>query len=49
MRWSDVNFERQTATIARSLTERMEFKPPKNDRIRTLNLDDTLLETLRSQ
>jgi integrase len=46
LRWSDLNLDKRTATIARSLTERMSFKPPKNDRTRNLNLDASLVETL---
>jgi integrase len=49
VRWSDVNFEAKTVTIARSLTERMTFKAPKNDRSRTLAMSDALCTALRSQ
>jgi integrase len=48
VRWSDVDFESKTVTIARSLTERMTFKPPKNDRVRTLAMSDALCAVLRS-
>jgi integrase len=32
IRWQDVSFENKSVTIARSLTESMTFKAPKNDR-----------------
>lgn len=48
VRWSDVSFENKTVTIARSLTERMTFKAPKNDRTRTLATSETLCAVLRS-
>jgi integrase len=48
LRWDDVSFERKTVTIARSLTESMAFKAPKNDRTRTLAISDALCTILRS-
>jgi integrase len=44
----DVSFERKSVTIARSLTESMAFKAPKNDRTRTLAISDALCTILRS-
>jgi integrase len=46
--WSDVDLEGKTVTIARSLTERMAFKAPKNDRVRTLAMSEALCVVLRS-
>lgn len=48
VRWSDVSFDNKTVTIARSLTERLTFKAPKNDRTRTLAMSDALCMVLRS-
>jgi integrase len=48
LRWSDVNFELRSVTIARSITERMEFKAPKNDRSRTISMPETLSAILKS-
>lgn len=48
LRWSDISFERKSVTIARSLTERMTFKAPKNDKARTIALPDGLYSVLRS-
>jgi integrase len=48
VRWSDVDLEGKTVTIARSLTERMAFKLPKNDRVRTLAMSEALCAALRS-
>ena len=47
MRWTDVNLEKKSVTIARSLTERMTFKPPKSDREGTIIVSDTLCAILR--
>jgi integrase len=48
VRWSEVLFDNKAVTIARSLTEKMTFKAPKNDRTRTLAMSDTLCAVLRS-
>jgi integrase len=48
IRWQDVSFENKSVTIARSLTEKMTFKAPKNDRTRTLAMSDRLCATLQS-
>lgn len=48
LRWSDVNFDKKSVTIAQSLTEHMTFKLPKNDRTRTISMSDTLCAVLRS-
>lgn len=48
LRWQDVNFEERSVTIARSVTEHMEFKAPKNDRTRTISMPDTLCAILGS-
>ena len=48
LRWSDLNLDKRTVTIARSLTEQMTFKAPKNDKERTIVISDTLCEMLRS-
>jgi integrase len=48
LRWSDVHFETRSVTIARSLTESMTFKPPKNDRMRTIAISETLCAILRA-
>lgn len=40
LRWTDVNLEKKSVTIARSLTERMTFKAPKSDRERTIIVSD---------
>jgi integrase len=47
-RWCDVNLEKKAVTIARSLTERMVFKAPKNDKTRTIALPDALCAILES-
>ncbi len=49
LRWQDVNFDEKCVTIARSLTERMTFKGPKNDKSRTIAMSDALCEILRSR
>lgn len=48
LRWKDVSFEQRSATIARSVTEHLEFKAPKNDKARTIRLPDSLCEVLKS-
>lgn len=48
VRWSDVDLKKKVVTIARSLTERMVFKAPKNDKTRTIALPAALVEVLRS-
>ena len=48
LRWQDVDFKEKLVTIARSLTERMTFKSPKNDKTRTIAMSDALCEVLRS-
>lgn len=48
LRWSEVNLKEKVITIARSLTERMEFKAPKNDRTRMVEIEDDLCEILRA-
>ncbi|MGA8097359.1 MAG: site-specific integrase [Candidatus Cybelea sp.] len=48
LRWTDVNLEKKSVTIARSLTERMTFKAPKSDRERTIIVSDTLCAILRT-
>ncbi|HXB82917.1 MAG TPA: site-specific integrase [Candidatus Acidoferrum sp.] len=48
LRWSEVNLKEKLITIARSLTERMEFKAPKNDRTRIVEIEDDLCEILRA-
>ena len=48
LRWSEVNLKEKVITIARSLTERMEFKAPKNDRTRIVEIEDDLCEILRA-
>lgn len=48
LRWSDVHFEQRSVTISRSITERLEFKAPKNDRSRTITMPETLCAILRT-
>ncbi len=48
LRWTDVDLEKKSVTIARSLTEQMTFKAPKSDRERTLIVSDTLCAILRT-
>ena len=48
LRWSDVALDNKTVTIARSLTERMTLKRPKNDNVRMITISETLCEILRS-
>lgn len=48
VRWSDVSFEKQEVTIARSLTERMVFKRPKNDKTRTIHMPALLSDILKA-
>lgn len=48
LRWTDLDFERRCVTIARSVTERLEFKAPKNDRTRTISVPSTLVSILQA-
>jgi integrase len=48
LRWSDVNFELRSVTIARSITERMEFKSTKNDKSRTISMPEALCSILKT-
>lgn len=48
VRWSDINFDGGEVTISRSLTERMAFKTPKNDKTRTIVISGGLCSVLRS-
>lgn len=48
MRLADHSLEKESVTIARSLTERLTFKGPKNDKVRTIAMSDALCEVLRS-
>ena len=48
LRWSDVHFSQRSVMIERSITERMEFKAPKNDRSRIISMPETLCEILRA-
>jgi integrase len=48
LRWSDVSFDLRSVTIARSVTERMEFKSTKNDKSRTISMPETLCAILRA-
>ena len=48
LRWHDVNFEEGTVTISRSLTERLEFKAPKNDKSKTLTMPESLVAVLKT-
>jgi integrase len=48
LRWSDVNFELRSVTIARSITERMEFKSTKNDKSRTISMPEGLCSILNT-
>ncbi len=48
LRWTDVDLEKKSVTIARSLTEQMTFKAPKSDRERTIIVSDTLCAILRT-
>jgi|HubBroStandDraft_5_1064220.scaffolds.fasta_scaffold00034_39 integrase len=48
LRWQDVNFEEGTVTISRSLTERLEFKAPKNDKTKTLTMPKALVAVLKT-
>ena len=48
LRWSDIDLANKVVTIARSLTERMVFKAPKNDKARTIALPDALCSVLES-
>jgi integrase len=43
-----VSFDKNSVTIARSLTERMVFKRPKNDKARTVAMSDALCSILQS-
>lgn len=48
LRWQDVDLEKKAVTIARSLTERLVFKAPKNDKTRTIAMSDALCSILRT-
>jgi integrase len=48
LRWSDVNFDLRSVTIARSITERMEVKAPKNDKTRTISMPQPLVAILEA-
>jgi integrase len=48
LRWQDVNFDDSTVTISRSLTERLEFKTPKNDKSKTLTMPQALVAALKT-
>jgi integrase len=48
IRWQDVSFENKSVTIARSLTESMTFKAPKNDKTRTIAMPEALAALLKS-
>jgi integrase len=48
LRWSDVNFELRSVTIARSITERMEVKATKNDKSRTISMPQPLVAILEA-
>ncbi len=48
LRWSDANLDKGSVTIARSITEQMEIKSPKNDRTRTISVPDKLCAILKS-
>jgi integrase len=48
VRWSDVDFEGKTVTMARSLTESMTFKTPKNDKTRTIAMPEALAAVLKT-
>ena len=47
LRWSDVRLDKGCVTIARSVTEQMEIKSPKNDRTRTISAPETLCAILK--
>jgi integrase len=49
LRWSDVHFEARSVTIARSLTDDLRFKAPKNDKSRTIFVSETLCSILRTR
>jgi len=48
LRWRDLNFEEKSVTIARSLTEQMTVKAPKNDEARTISMSEKLCKILRA-
>jgi integrase len=48
LRWSDVNFDLRSVIIARSITERMEFKSTKNDKSRTISMPELLCSILKT-
>ena len=48
LRWSKVDLENGSVTIAGSITEQMEIKSPKNDRTRTVSVPDTLCAILKA-
>jgi len=47
LRWSDIDWTRQTLTIAQSVTEWRTFKKPKSDEIRRLDLSPALAAVLQ--
>ena len=50
LRWEDVDFERQTIAVRRSVGQvpgGLEENPPKNNKARTVGMDDTLTAYLR--
>lgn len=48
IRWKDLSFENKSVTIARSLTESMTFKAPKNDKTRTIAMPGALAAVLKT-
>jgi integrase len=48
LRWQDVNFEEGTVTIGRSVTERLEFKTTKNDKVETITMEADLAAVLKT-
>ncbi|MGA8098896.1 MAG: tyrosine-type recombinase/integrase [Candidatus Cybelea sp.] len=48
VRRGDLSLEKESVTIVRSLTERLTFKGPKNDKVRTIAMSDALCAVLRS-
>ena len=48
MRWSDVQWDAKSVTITQSLTQGLVFKAPKNDKTRTISVEESLLSILRT-
>ena len=48
LRWEDVNFEEGTVTISRSVTERLEFKTTKNDKVEAITMEADLAAVLKA-